>query len=319
LTGLAVANPQLLERRPLAVKVQLFPRGQRPPWGLTFADIVYDYYQNNGLARLHAIFYGSDADQVGPIRSARLLDGVLVRSYKSIFAFGGADRRVLNRLFNTEYADRLVVEGSRCPPMCRIDPNVYNFLVTNTKELSAYITAQGLDNKRPNLDGMLFQFDPPDGGQPGNQVQVRYSISAYTRWDYDPVRNEYLRFQDDAEDEGQGEVYAPLIDRLNEQQISAENVVVLFATHQFVLQSGSNEIVDIFLEGSGQAVIFRDGQAYRVLWSRSGFDALLSLTYPDGRPFPFKHGNTWFEVIGASSLPTRQEQAGVWRFENRIP
>ena len=111
LTGLKVANPSLLERYPLAVKVQIFPRGQRPAWGISMADIVYDYYQNNGLTRFHAIFLGNDAAQVGPIRSARLLDGHLVNMYKSIFAFGSADRRILNRIFSNQYSNRLVLEG----------------------------------------------------------------------------------------------------------------------------------------------------------------------------------------------------------------
>ena len=36
LTGLAVADPQLLERRPVAVKINLVPRTtNRPPWGVS--------------------------------------------------------------------------------------------------------------------------------------------------------------------------------------------------------------------------------------------------------------------------------------------
>ena len=44
--------------------------------GLSMADIVYDYYHNDGYSRLHAIFYGQDAELVGAIRSGRLLDQV---------------------------------------------------------------------------------------------------------------------------------------------------------------------------------------------------------------------------------------------------
>ena len=69
LTGLVVSNPGLLDRRPIAIKVNIVPRSSnRPPWGLSYADIVYDYYHNDGYSRFHAIFYGSDAKLVGPIR-----------------------------------------------------------------------------------------------------------------------------------------------------------------------------------------------------------------------------------------------------------
>ena len=74
--------------------------------------IIFDYYQNFGLTRFHAIFYGSNAEQVGPVRSARLLDIDLVRMYQSVFAFGSAEQRTYSRLFNSDFAPRLVVEGN---------------------------------------------------------------------------------------------------------------------------------------------------------------------------------------------------------------
>jgi len=319
LTGLPVSNPALLGHRPLSVKIQIFPRGERPPWGISYADLVYDYYQNNGLTRLHAVFYGSSASQVGPIRSARLFDANVVRMYKTIFAFGGADQRILTQLMNAEFADRLVLEGGHnCPPMCRIEPNSYNYLITNTTDLSKYAESKGVKDDRQDLNGMTFNPTIPDGGTPGNQVYTRVSISAYSRWDYDPTSGRYLRFQDNQEDTGQGEAYVPLLDRLNNQQASAANVVELFAPHSFVVKSGASEIVDIQLSGSGDAVAFRDGKAYKVKWNRPTPDSVLYLTFPNGSNYPFKPGNTWFEVVGQSSK-TELKDAGVWRFTNSIP
>jgi hypothetical protein len=295
----------------------MFPRGQRPPWGISLADIVYDYYQNNGLTRLHAIFYGNDASKVGPVRSARFLDDSLVRMYKSIFAFGGADQRILNRLLNSEYYDRLVLEGSSNPSLYREDPNGANLLLTSTQEMSKYITGKGVANGRQNLDGMSFQYQPPSGGTAGTQVSARYSISAYVRWDYDQASGRYLRFQDTQEDNsGQGEAYAPLMDRLTETQIAADNVVVLLVSHNMV-RTGANEIVDILLSGSGDAYLFRDGQAFTVKWNRPALDSALFLTNPDGTPIAFKQGTTWFQVMGQYSQ--KSVEGSVWRFVLGLP
>ena len=318
LTGLEVANPALLDRRPMAVKVQMFPRGQRPPWGLTQADIVFDYYQNDGLTRLYALFYGEDAEVIGPIRSARLLDNRLTRMYRSIYAFGGADQRILNVLLNSEYVDRLVLQGPNSP-MYREDPNGANYLLTGTQKLVDHIQSKGVANGRQVLDGMKFQLEPPAGGQAGSQLFVRYSISSYTRWDYDPATGSYLRFQDTQEDSGGGEAYAPLLDRNNDQQISAENVVVVFATHNDYLQNGRYNIVDILLDYQGLAYLFRDGQAYQVSWSRPALESVLTLVGADGAPFPFKQGNTWFQVVGQYTQIPQRGDGGVWRFESRIP
>ena len=225
LTGLAVADSALLERRPLAYKINLVPRDYyRPPWGLSLADIVYDYYHNAGYSRLHAIFYGQEAELVGAIRSGRLLDQELVRMYQSIFAYGSADEMVNKRLLNAEYAYRVFLEGQAapCPPtaatgFCRWEPNSYDLLLSSTSALSQYASNKGVDNNRQNLDGMSFNSDTPTGGIPGTQLYVRYSGDNYTRWDYDPTSGSYLRFQDAVYDQGAGEEYAPLIDRLSNE------------------------------------------------------------------------------------------------------
>ena len=325
LTGLVVTDPGLLNRRPIAIKVNIVPRSSnRPPWGLSLADIVYDYYHNDGYSRFHAIFYGSDANLVGPIRSGRLLDYDLVHMYQSIFAYGSADSLINQRLLNSDFSNRLILEGntSACPPttanpLCRYQPNTYDFLLGDTASLSAYVTSLGVSNGRQNLDGMIFNPMMPTGGVQGQQVYVRYSGDNYTRWDYDPSSGSYLRFQDNVYDTGQGEEYTPLTDRLNDQQISAANVVVILARHEYY-QQPPNEIVDILLSGTGPAYAFRDGQMFQVQWNRPTTNSVLSLSYSDGSPFPFKPGSTWFQVVGVSTQATQSDNA-AWRFNFLLP
>jgi hypothetical protein len=325
LTGLPASDAQLLERRPLAVKINLVPRTYyRPPWGLSLADIVYDFYHNDGYSRLHAIFYGNDAELVGPIRSGRFLDGDLVRMYKSAFAYGSADQNINNRLLNADYANRLLLEGQivNCPPstatpLCRYDRSGYDFLLTGTAAMSQYLDSKSINNTRQNLEGMTFFSIQPEGGSPGGQVFVRYSGDNYMRWDYDPTSGRYLRFQDNVFDTGQGEEFAPLTDRLNEQQIAAENVVVVLVRHEYY-QQPPNEIVDILLSGTGTAYAFRDGQVYQVTWNRPTLDSVLYLTLADGSAYTFKPGSTWFQVVGATTQVT-QPSAEAWRFNFSLP
>jgi hypothetical protein len=322
LTGKTVGDPSLLERRPLAVKIQLFPRGGRPPWGVASADLVYDYYQNFGLTRLHAIFLSHNAETVGPIRSARLLDTSLVSMYQSIFAFGSAEQRTYSRLFGADYAKRLVVEGNtNCPPLCRVDPNGSNYLVTNTDQLSAYASSKGVDNVRQSLDGMYFNSGTPAGGQPVKQIFVRFSISAYSFWDFNPDTGRYLRYQDTQEaNDAQTENYAPLPDRLTGEQLAADNVVVVYVPHQYAFNTkpGPSEVVDIVLSGSGPAYAFRDGQVFQVTWNRPNKNSVLFLTLSDGNPYALKPGNTWFEVIGQSSK-LETPSPDIFRFLHYIP
>lgn len=319
LTGLPVSDPTRLERRPLSIKIQIFPRADRPPMSLAMADVVYDYYQNNGLTRFNAIFLGNDSEQVGPVRSGRLFDASIIRMYKAVFAFGGADKRILNKLFAAEFSDRLVVEGANnCPPMCRVDPNGFNFLVTNTLELGKYVAGKGVSNDRQNLDGMKFQSQTPPNDRLGLRIFTRYSISSYNRWDFDSTSGRYLRYQDTQEDQGTGEGYEPLTDRITNTQIGAENVVVIFVPHTYAYKSGNSEIVEVELTGSGDGIAFRDGFAYDVKWTRSAPDAIITLTNPDGSLYAYKPGVTFYQVMGVSSTKEMQE-GGIWRFVIGFP
>jgi hypothetical protein len=323
LTGLRVEDPEILDRRPVAVKVNIVPRrNTRPPWGLSLADIVYEFYQNDGYARFHAIFLSQDASMVGPIRSARMLDDTLVRMYKSIFSYGGADRKIDTVLLRSEYSNRLIREtGSRriCPPnstkpLCRFDPGGNDFLLGGTLEMHQHVRGNGVSDIAQNLDGMYFHTSPPEGGLEGEALITHYSIDCYNRWEYDQQGGNYLRFQDNLLlNRGQAEDFVPLTDRLTEEQITAENIVILFATHQYVQQPPA-EIVEIGLKGTGKAYAFRDGFAYELRWHHDDPDKVLYLTFPDGQLYPFKPGKTYFQIVGINSTVSHQE-GNSWRFD----
>ncbi len=311
LTGLEVADPTLLDRRPMLIKVSNIPRNNRPQWGLSLADLVFEYYTEEGATRFAAIFLGNNADIVGPIRSGRFIDGQLVDGYKAIFAFGSAYVAEWDRFVHSDFANRLVIEGSTTP-LTRYEPNGANFLVANTATLSAWATKNGV-NGRQNLDGMSFNLTPPAAGQPVTQVYVRYSSVIYNRWDFDPTTGKYLRFVDAADDyNNNNPQYTQLTDRLTSQPIAFDNLVVLYANYELY----SPGIYDIQLNGSGDGYAFRDGQAYQVKWQRNSTD-VVSLTNPDGTPFSFKPGTTWFEVLGVSS--TLQKESQVYRFTHYMP
>ena len=312
LTGLKVADPALLQRRPMLIKVSNLPRNVRPQWGLSLADIVFEYYAEEGSTRFAAIFYGKDAGMVGPIRSGRFIDYDLVRGYKAVFAFGSAYVAEMQRFNASDFANRMVVERPGTP-LTRYNPNGYDYLIVNTADLSAYATKQGY-NQVQNLDNMAFNQATPAGGQAGTQVFVHYSGAIYNRWDYDTAGGKYLRFSDTTtvNNLGQTEQYAQMSDRLTKRPIAFDNVVILSVIHELY----SPGIYDILLSGSGDAVAFRDGMAYKLKWKRNDAD-VVSLTNPDGSPFAFKPGDTWFEVIGLSSTVTQNGPS--WRFAHAMP
>jgi hypothetical protein len=308
LTGLKASELNLL-RRPLIIKVENLPRNHRPQYGLSQADLVYEYYTEEGSTRFAAVFLGQEAEKVAPIRSARYFDINLVQMYKANFVFGGAYEKLYRRLFNTDFSGRLIIEGAgSCPALCRFDPNGSNLLMADTAKMADYLKNRTLDNTPQNLEGMLFQAQLPANGQPAQQVFTRFSGAIYNRWDYDAASGRYLRFSDAQDDVSRkNEVYTQLIDKGNGQPIGAENMVVVLAPYFQADPAADTEVMDVKLTESGPAYLFRDGQAYSLKWQRAKIDSILTLVNEDGTPFPFKPGNTWFEVMGSSTKIETQD------------
>jgi len=331
LTGLPVSDPTRLERRPIAVKITNYPRYVRPQSGLSFADIVYEYYLERGITRFIALYYGDDAEKTGPIRSGRFFDEHIFTMYQSIFVFGNADKRVMDHfvelgrsVVNHFVLEQPVDTKRSCRtdlyvPLCRDRQIVsYNNMFANTAAMSEFISMRGTDNSRQDLDGMLFSDQAPSSGAPGTSIDLDYSAIIHNRWLFNPDTGKYLRFAETHDDiASDGREVAPLFDASTGQPVSADNVVVLFVPHEYFVNTLTTEIVKIHLVGEGPALLFRDGFAYPATWRRPEEQGVLGLRSPDGETLAFRPGVTFFQVVGETTAFRQSE--GAWQFEFAIP
>jgi len=307
LTGLTVIVSDLLERRPIAVKITQFPRYVRPQSGLTLADVVYEYYIEDGLTRFIAIFYGNDAESVGPVRSGRFFDEHIARMYHAFFVFKYADPRVYDYYKEGDLKDYLVVPGNgSCPPFFvgDDDRDAYNNIFFNTVKFKDCIARRtSVENSRPSVSGSFFSNLPPRSDQAAGRIFTQYSLDDYNYWEYIPDTNRYRRYQEvEPQRNGNGASYAPLTDALTNMPVEADNVVVLFALHRFANKyDEEDEVYHVDLYESGDAYVFRDGIAVKATWHRKYLDQPITLTSSMGAPVYLKPGVTFYQVIGMSS------------------
>jgi hypothetical protein len=320
LTGLQVADVSVLERRPIAVKVSEFPRSVRPQSGLSLADLVFEHYAEAGITRMTAIFLGNDSPKVGSIRSARLIDTVIGEAYQAMLVTSGSSEGTLRRLSKTNFYDRVIAEATgynHCPPLCRLgDQPSTNNLFASTQDLWQTTTDLGR-NARQNLHGMAFSLEPPSGGVPGTTIHIDFHPDInIAEWRYEAATNRYARWVDTAT---VGELAAHT-DAVNDQQLTAANVVVVYANHQPTdivedFENGGHCGYEIQLWGTGPAKLFRDGQAYDLTWVRFAAADLIGFVGPDNQIFPFKPGNTWIEVVNVTSPTTFEQGLFTTRFK----
>ncbi|HSL57842.1 MAG TPA: DUF3048 domain-containing protein, partial [Acidimicrobiales bacterium] len=99
LTGLPVDDEAVLARPALVLKIDNAPEA-RPQAGINQADVVYEELVE-GISRLAAVFHSTDADPVGPVRSARQSDIDIVAGLnRPMFGFSGANTGVLRAVRN---------------------------------------------------------------------------------------------------------------------------------------------------------------------------------------------------------------------------
>jgi len=307
LTGLTATNPELLERRPIAVKITQYPRLVRPQSGLSLADVVFEYYIEWGVTRFIAIFYGNDAEQVGPVRSGRFFDEHIARMYQAFFVFKYADPRVYDFYQDSDLKDFLVVPtiGS-CPPFTigPEDRDTYNNIFFNTIKFKDCIAKrESVDNDRPPVSSSFFSTLPPQSDLNAERIYTQYSLDDYNYWQYLPDENRYQRYQEiNSLKNFQTAAYEPLTDALTDLPVMADNVVMLYVKHRFANRfDEEDEVFHIDLYGSGIAFVFRDGIALPATWNRPYLDQPILLTSAQGTPIYLKPGVTFYQVIGESS------------------
>ena len=296
LTGLPVDNPEALNRRPLAVKISNAPDSVRPQAGIGLADLVFEHIVEGGLTRFTAIFWTHTPPRIGSIRSARLIDLQIPEMYGALFTYSGANAIIQQRITEQPFAAR-AFEGVRTgPPLYFRDEGIempHNLFIVPA-EVWARARESGL-NDPPDRPGMLFENAPPASDEPANRITIDYGPD-WIEWRYDTNRGIYWRWVD-----GDGHY-----DALTDRQVSAANGVVLYVPHEddpdIVAGQWNGEEyyrTDIALNGSGPAVICRDGQRIEGVWRRLREDGVLTLwtAAEDGALIALKPGNTWFEIV----------------------
>ena len=324
LTGLPASDPDLLNRRPLAIKVANYPRYIRPQSGLTLADQVFEYYIEDGLTRFIAVFYGNDSEWVGPVRSGRFFDENIQRMYQAYLVFKFADPRVLDYFKTTDFADFLVVPSfGSCPPFSLLPSRkieVYNNSYFNTIAWKGCVEKENLLNDAPSFRSGAFNADQISSAYvPGTLMYAYYSEDDYHYWSFLPETGEYVRYQETSDTRnGKPEKYTPLVDRMNATAVHAANVIYLFAYHTFANSfQAEDEVYHIDLTGSGEAYVFRDGVGIVARWYRQFANQPLTFTDANGAMIYLKPGVTFYEVLGTNSYVDQGD--GEWTFHHATP
>jgi DUF3048 family protein len=292
LTGLASGGAATAGRPALSVKIDNVDLA-RPQAGLNTADVVVEEPVEGGLTRLFATWQSKDAAQLGPVRSARPADALLLRQLgPSLFAFEGASAGVLQTIQKTSGA-ALILPSSAPGAFQRVSGRrAPHNAMSSTAAL--YAAGQRANAKLgPPRAFLTFAAQPSAAAKPTRIVRMNFSPSTKASWQWDG--SAFVRFQNGTRDK--------LTDG---SAISSANVVVM----SVAVKAGSNVDVlgnptpDPVLTGSGHVWVLRDGKVVEGTWRRAGVDSPMQLLGADGQRLALHPGRTWIELLPTPQQPT---------------
>ncbi|MBB6731211.1 DUF3048 domain-containing protein [Cohnella zeiphila] len=284
LTGLPVEES--VTQRPLAIMINNFSEA-RPQSGLTHADTVWEVLAEGGITRLVAIFQSRNfADPVGPIRSIRpyLID--IGETYGGILVHAGASNDALALLQHSGKADMDEINNAGAYFYRDKSRKAPHNLYSTLDKLREGAQKRKFDETAPE-PSLYFDAQPHLDSEPAaTSVEAKFELSSYkVSYAYDASKGLYLRSVN-------GE---PHIDKNNNEQLTAANLVFISAKHKIYDDYGR---LDIDLYSGGDALLFQQGHVIACTWQRKKGDIVRLMK--DGKELPFVPGVTYYHVIPSS-------------------
>lgn len=300
-----------MQRRPLAVMIENAPDA-RPQSGLSRADIVFEAVAEGGVTRFMPIFYcNAQAYEVtvAPVRSARtyFIDWASGYNQPLYAHVGGANlagpadalgqlgeygwnlENDLNQ-FSIGYPT-FVRDYNRVPGK---EIATEHTMVSSTEKLWAIGDKRDWTYTDPegnpwdeDFTGWTFE-DKTDASTDATTVKYDFwsGYNDYSvQWDLDPETGNYMRTQG-------GEAH---IDQNDGTRIEAANVIVLLTTEKGPIDEKKHMLYGT--TGSGDALIFKNGQAIEATWTKKTRTSELQFVDSKGKNIPLKRGMTWISAV----------------------
>jgi len=302
------------KRRPLAVMIENHAES-RPQSGLSLADVVYEAVAEGGITRFMGVFYcGIAAGNVNlaPVRSARTYFLPWVLEYDALYNHvGGAgmcsdptvDERAKALCQIGQYKIKDMDQFGISFPTCYRNPDrldhpvaTEHSMVCVTDKLFSLAAQRGWTNVDAsgvswdkNFVQWKFKDDAPTAERGATFSATFTAWKGYSeysvKWVYDQVSNSYKRFNGGN----------PHTDLETKEQLSAKNIVILFATETGPVDEHLHLLYATI--GSGTGILYQDGKTIKVTWQKQTRASRTKFFDAAGREVNFNRGQIWIEML----------------------
>lgn len=258
----------------------------RPQSGLASANVVYEALAEGGITRFLAIFANSeDIPEIGPIRSARPYFVDWVKEYDALFAHEGGSPQALAAISGLSIRDLHAGRNSQYFWRDTKRQTAFEHTLFTSAKLLAFAHRDKGTPKEGAYAGWKFKSDAPESSRPTESKTITIDYSSFNykvEYRYDRTANAYVRLQGGVEQkDAGGTAFAP------------KNVVVMYVKTRLI----DKERLGMETIGSGEAIVFRDGQALTGTWRKDRSEDRLRFFTADGQETELNAGMTWVQVV----------------------
>ncbi len=279
LTGELLDDP--VSRRIVAVKVDNVPAAQ-PQIGLNEAELVFEIPVEGGITRFTALYFLGAPPVVGPVRSIREIDAVVLAPFTPLLlTTGGQD--FVERHFGA--ADITIVDPEADGLFGVIDrprPHHTVALLEFIDQIAGDITS---------AEGAFTFSDEFAGGDPATSISIPFSAVTEVVWRFE--NDQYVRAQN-----GETSEVLSVFDGTPEPFVRDTIVVLKVAQRSAGYNDSSGaEVLNFDVVGFGDALVFHGGEVVEGRWLRSAQEDGWVLVDDDGGALPVPAGRLLVEVV----------------------
>lgn len=282
LTGLPDPDGSAEGRAVVSIKIDNDSSLARPQTGIDQADIVWDEVVEGQATRFLAMFNSTVPEVVGPVRSVRLTDPLIVWPVGGIFAYSGGAPYAVQAIEKAPV--KLVNESDAGAAMFR---DSSRRAPHNLYARPPALFALGGD---PTPPPPLYQYSaaPVTAGTPASAVHIAFANQEFApTYTWDAASGTWKRSTS----------AGPFVAKSG-AQIAPKNVVV------FPVVYGGTGVGNIGAEaqlvGNGSVQVFTNGRVIQGTWTRPDVEAPMKLVDAAGKPILLTPGQTWVELPDVS-------------------
>ncbi len=270
----------------------------RPQHGLAVASVVYEALVEGGATRFMAVYDPSTVvPTIMPVRSARPYYLEWALEYDALYGHAGGSPKAITVIWEQKVRDLDALTSRGAPYYWRDTsrPAPHN-LVTSSEKMTSALRTLTLDQRTSAFAPWKFKDPAPleERGEDGITLSFNFSSGTTYQVDFTYHRddNRYYRFN----------ANAPHLDANTGNQITADNVIVQLVQEPEL--DGGKGRLEMFVGGTGDAWVARDGQTIQATWRKDSNRDRTRYYDLSGAEIELNRGNTWVHVIPKTQAVT---------------